>query len=163
MRRVIVAVIGGSQPSESEACLAEEVGVMLAAEGWAVLSGGLGGVMEAASRGAARHGGLVIGILPGGDPDSCNAYVEIAVASGLGDGRNAVIANTADAFVAVGGSFGTLSEIAFALKRNKPVVALCSWKLDATRLVGGEPFVEVSTSAEAIGYLRQQLSGGDQR
>ena len=86
--------------------------------------------MEAASRGARRAGGLVLGVLPGASSGDANAFVDVAVASGIGDARNAVIANTADAFVAVGGSYGTLSEIAFALRRGKPVACIGSWSID---------------------------------
>ncbi len=86
--------------------------------------------MEAASRGAAEAGGTVLGIVPDADPESANAWVELVIATGIGDARNAVLTNTAEAFVAVGGAYGTLSEIAFALKRGKRVVSLGSWDVD---------------------------------
>ncbi len=111
--------------------------------GCVLLTGGLGGVMEAASRGAAEAGGTVVAVVPGADPASANAWVAIPIASGMGDARNAILANSAEAFVAVGGSYGTLSEIAFALKRGKRVVALGSWDVD--------PAVEqFESAAEAV-------------
>ncbi len=126
----IIAVIGAGNCDERLAELAREVGRCLARSGCTVLTGGLGGVMEAASRGAAEAGGLVLGILPGADPRAANPHVGIAIATGMGDARNAILANSAEAFVAVGGEHGTLSEIAFALKRGKRVVSLGSWEVD---------------------------------
>ncbi len=93
----------------------------------------------AASRGAHEAGGLVIGVLPGSLPAEANPYVSVAVATGLGDARNAVLANTAEAFIAVGGAYGTLSEIAFALKRGKRVVSLGSWDVDPAVLHADSP------------------------
>lgn len=130
MRGRIIAVIGAGDCNAATADLACEVGRRLAAAGCTLVTGGLGGVMEAASRGAAGAGGLVVGILPGASSGDANPHVEVAVATGMGDARNAVLANTADGFVAVSGSYGTLSEIAFALKRGKRVVALGSWEID---------------------------------
>lgn len=130
MSRRRVAVIGVSSATAAEAQTAERVGRLLAGRGVVVITGGLGGVMEAASRGAAAAGGTVVGILPTADPADANAYVGIPIATGLGDARNAVIADTADAFIAIGRGFGTLSEIAFALKRGKPVAGLGTWEID---------------------------------
>ncbi len=139
----MIAVIGAGECDAATLETAGEVGRLLAEAGCVVLTGGLGGVMEVASRGAAQAGGTVVGVLPGADPGSANASVAIPIASGMGDARNAIIANTAQAFVAIGGSYGTLSEIAFALKRGKRVVAVGSWDVD--------PAVEqVETAAEAV-------------
>lgn len=139
----MIAVIGAGECDAATSDAAHEVGRLLAEAGCAVLTGGLGGVMEAASRGAAEAGGTVLGVLPGADPGGANAWVAIPIASGMGDARNAIIANSAEAFVAVGGSYGTLSEIAFALKRGKRVVAIGSWDVD--------PIVEqFETAAEAV-------------
>lgn len=133
----IIAVIGaGSCTPELEA-KAEEVGRRLAEAGCTVVTGGLQGVMAAASRGARQAGGQVLGILPGPDPKAANPWVDIAVATGMGDARNAILCNTAEAFVAVGGSFGTLSEFAFALKRGKRVVSLDSFCPDDQVIVAG--------------------------
>ena len=143
MRARVIAVIGqGSAAPETDrqAC---EVGRLLAEAGCVVVTGGLGGVMAAASLGAHQAGGLVVGVLPGGSSEDANPYVGIAIATGMGDARNAILANTADAFVAVGGGHGTLSEIAFALKRGKRVVSLGSWDVDPA-------VVTVSTPEEAV-------------
>ena len=104
-----------------------------------LITGGLEGVMAAASRGAHEAGGLVIGVLPGPFAAEANPYVSVAVATGLGDARNAVLANTAEAFIAVGGAYGTLSEIAFALKRGKRVVGLGTWDVDPAVLKASSP------------------------
>ena len=143
---VIVAVIGAGECDAATGEIAYEVGQRLARAGCVVVNGGLGGVMEAASRGAAQAGGMVVGILPGDRVEQANPHVTVPIATGLGDARNAVIANTADAFVAVGGSHGTLSEIAFALKRGKPVAGIGSWEVD--------PQVRaVATPEEAVSHI----------
>ena len=118
----VIGVIGAGECDAALRETAREVGRRLAEAGCTVINGGLGGVMEAASRGAAEAGGTVVAVVPGADPASANAWVAIPIASGMGDARNAILANSAEAFVAVGGSYGTLSEIAFALKRGKRVV-----------------------------------------
>ena len=123
-------MIGAGDCDRETAERARAVGAGLAERGCVVVTGGLGGVMAAASRGAAEAGGLVVAVLPGADPADANPHVGVAIASGMGDARNAILANTADAFVAVGGAYGTLSEIAFALKRAKPVVGLGTWDVD---------------------------------
>jgi uncharacterized protein (TIGR00725 family) len=124
-----VAVVGPGVATTDEDAMAEEVGRLLARADAIVVNGGSTGVMEAASRGAASEGGTVVGILPGFDRAEANPYVTIALPSGMGEMRNALIARTADVLIAVGGEFGTLSEIAFALKIGKPVVGLRSWDL----------------------------------
>ncbi len=139
----MIAVIGAADCDAGTAELAHEVGRLLALAGCTLLTGGLGGVMEAASRGAAEAGGLVVGVLPGASPGEANPHVSIAVATGTGDARNAVLANSAEAFVAVSGSYGTLSEIAFALKRGKCVVSLGSWDIDPK-------VVRVASAEEAV-------------
>lgn len=151
MRATVVAVIG---PGECDAELARrgaEVGRLLAERGFVVVTGGLGGVMAAASRGARAAGGRVLGILPGPDPAAAGPDVELAVATGMGDARNAVIANTAQGFVAVGGAEGTLSEIAFALKRGKPVVSLGSWEIDPRIRAARSPAEAVELLCAALG------------
>jgi uncharacterized protein (TIGR00725 family) len=124
-----VAVSGGGR-ADADACRrAEEVGRELARRGVVVVTGGLGGAMEAACRGAKDAGGTTIGILPGDDRGDANPYVDVAVPTGLGEGRNALVVRAADAVVAVAGEFGTLSEIALALRLGKPVVGLGTWEL----------------------------------
>jgi uncharacterized protein (TIGR00725 family) len=129
-RVAYVAVVGPGVTSDpQELADAEEVGRLLARAGAVLVNGGSTGVMEAASRGAAGGGGTVVGILPGFDRAEANPHVTIALPTGMGEMRNALIARSADTLIAVGGEFGTLSEIAFALKIGKPVVGLRTWDL----------------------------------
>lgn len=122
--RVLIAVVGGSSCSSEEAEWAETVGRLLAERGAVLLCGGLGGVMEAAARGAKQGGGLTLGILPGGDAHEANPYIEVALATGMGEMRNALIVRVAHAVIAIGGGWGTLSEIALAQRIKTPVVGL---------------------------------------
>ena len=124
-----VAVCGASNPAPGQRELAREVGRRLAEADAVVLCGGLGGVMEAASEGAAAAGGTVVGILPGGDRSAGNPYLSLAIATGLGEARNAVLTSAADTLIAIGGGWGTLSEIGLARKKGRRVVALDSWAL----------------------------------
>ena len=145
---VHVAVSGGGEAGEDVCRAAEEVGRELARRGAVVVTGGLGGAMEAASRGAKDEQGTTIGILPGDDRDDANPWVDVALATGLGEGRNVVLVRTVDAVVAVAGEFGTLSEIALALRAGKPVVGLGTWEL----VRDGQPVeavVVAATPAEA--------------
>lgn len=124
-----IAVIGSSDCSAEEAKLAEEVGRELAKRGATLICGGLEGVMEAACRGAASQGGMTIGILPGNSRKNANPYVQIPIVTGMGYTRNAIIAKSGQAVIAIGGSYGTLSEIAYALQNNVPVIGLGTWSL----------------------------------
>lgn len=124
-----VGVIGAGECSDDLAQTAEEVGRGIAEAGAVLVCGGMGGVMEAACRGAKQAGGLTVGILPGPDRSGANQYVDVAVASGIGEARNLAIIRTADVLIAVGGSYGTLSEIGFALKMGKRVVGLETWDI----------------------------------
>jgi uncharacterized protein (TIGR00725 family) len=127
--RIHVAVVGASHADETTSRRAEVVGTALAQLGAVLVCGGLGGVMEAACRGAKDVGGTTIGILPGYDRAEANPFVDVAVPTGMGEARNALVVRCADALVAVGGEFGTLSEIALALRDGKPVVGLDTWEL----------------------------------
>jgi uncharacterized protein (TIGR00725 family) len=125
-----VAVIGGGEAGREVAALALEVGRELAREGAIVVCGGLGGVMEAAARGVQEAGGVSIGILPGPDRRFANPYLTYTIPTNLGHARNMLIVHSADAVIAIDGSYGTISEAAIALKLGKPVVALRnSWSL----------------------------------
>jgi uncharacterized protein (TIGR00725 family) len=146
---VHVAVCGADPCPPEMGALAEEVGRRLALAGAVVVCGGGGGVMEAASRGAAGEGGTVVGILPTADRSYGNPYLTVAVPTGLGEARNVLIVRAADALIAVGGEFGTLSEIAFALKTGVPVVGLRTWEL-AKQGRPVEAFVRASTAEEAV-------------
>jgi uncharacterized protein (TIGR00725 family) len=129
-QRLIVAVIGGSAPTAEETRAAEAMGRALAERGAVLICGGRGGVMEAACRGAKAAGGLTIGVLPGTHRSEANPYVDIPIVTGIGEARNAIITRTAQAVIAIGGSYGTLSEIAFALRFGVPVVGLETWKME---------------------------------
>ena len=120
----LVAVVGGSECTSSEGNVAEEVGRRLAQAGAIVLCGGLTGVMEAVAKGVRAGGGLTIGILPGNDPADANRFIDIPLATGMGEMRNALIVRAAGAVIAIGGSYGTLSEIALALRIGTPVIGL---------------------------------------
>ncbi len=145
-------MVGGGETGPEVDAVAEELGRELARRGAVVVCGGLGGVMEAVCRGARAEGGRTVGILPGDDRNAANPYVDVAVATGLGEGRNVLVVRTADAVIAVDGEFGTLSEIALALRLGKPVVGIDTWEL---RRAGAEdadaddPIVRASTPAEA--------------
>jgi len=126
---LFISVIGGSDCSEEEAQFAEEVGRELAKRGATLICGGLEGVMEAACRGAASQGGVTVGILPGDNRQDANPYVQIPIVTGMGYARNAIVAKSGQAVIAIGGSYGTLSEIAHALQSDIPVVGLGTWSL----------------------------------
>lgn len=144
-----IGVIGEAVVSDpATAALAEEVGRGLAAAGAVLVCGGLTGVMEAACRGAREAGGRTIGILPGTDRAEANPFVEVAVATGMGQARNAVIVLSADVLIAIGGGYGTLSEIGLALRHGKPVVGLQTW--EAGRGAWRAPIVVVTTAADAV-------------
>ena len=128
-KKKFIAVIGGSQASTQEIKMAEGVGRELAKKGAILVCGGLGGVMEAACRGATFAGGLTIGILPGNSPKDANPYVRIPIVSGVGYARNIAVVKSAQAVIAVGGSYGTLSEIAYARQSDIPVIGLNTWSV----------------------------------
>ncbi len=122
--QTIIGVIGDSDPSPETTSLAEEAGAEIARAGAVLVCGGLGGVMQAAARGAKEAGGLTVGVLPSYDAQSANPFIDIPIATGMGHARNVIIAATAHALIAMAGSYGTLSEIALGLKLGKPVISL---------------------------------------
>jgi uncharacterized protein (TIGR00725 family) len=141
-----VAVAGSGTAAEGELRAAEAVGRALAERGAVLVCGGLGGAMEAACRGAKAGGGTTVGILPGSDRADANDHVDTAIPTGLGEARNALVVRAADAVIAVGGGWGTLSEIALALRAGKRVVGLDTWEVaKGGRAVEG---VVVARSAE---------------
>jgi uncharacterized protein (TIGR00725 family) len=144
--RPIVAVVGGSSCTGAEAEVAEEVGRLLAGAGAVVLCGGLGGVMEAAARGAREAGGLTIGLLPGSDSREANAYIDVPLATGMGEMRNALIVRAAGAVIAIGGSHGTLSEVALALRIGTPIVGL------QDRFAGAVDMPRVGDASAAVSW-----------
>jgi uncharacterized protein (TIGR00725 family) len=137
--------VGPGEAGPEVVVAAEAVGRALAARGAVVVCGGLGGAMEAACRGAKEAGGTTVGLLPGLDRRDANPYVDVAVLTGLGEARNALVVRTADALVAVGGGYGTLSEIGLALRTGKRVVGLRTWEID-----GIEPVSSPEEAVEAV-------------
>ncbi|MCX7682778.1 MAG: TIGR00725 family protein [Anaerolineae bacterium] len=146
---LLIAVVGGSTATPEESACAERVGEALARAGAVLVCGGLGGVMEAACRGAKSAGGLTIGILPGTAREQANRYVDIPIVTGMGEARNVIIVRSAQAVIAVGGGYGTLSEIALALAFGIPVIGLETWQL-AREGHPAPPIVYASTPEEAV-------------
>jgi uncharacterized protein (TIGR00725 family) len=134
---IYVAVVGPGDAEERHAVAAEEVGRLIAEGGALLVCGGLGGVMEAACRGARAAGGTTVGILPGLDRSAANPHLDLALPTGLGEARNALVVRAADAVIAIGGGYGTLSEIALALRAGKPVIGLDTWEIDGVRAADG--------------------------
>ena len=128
-KKRFIAVIGGNQPTPEEAEVAEEIGRELAKNGAILVCGGLGGVMEAASNGASAEGGITIGILPGDNRKAANPYIQIPIVTGMGYARNVVVVKSAQAVIAIGGSYGTLTEIGHALQNGIPVIGLNTWSI----------------------------------
>ena len=151
-----IAVVGAGDASRSEIDQAEEVGRLLGRSGAVLICGGLGGVMHAAARGSRSEGGISIGILPGDDRGPGNSHLTVAIPTGLGEARNALVVRGADAVIAVGGEFGTLSEIGFALRIGKPVIGLDTWQL-AKRGRPVEAIVHASSAAEAVSLALQGM------
>jgi hypothetical protein len=148
--RTIVAVIGGQSGVSDEAKkLAREVGRLIAEHDAYLICGGMEGVMEAACRGAKEAGGTTIGVLPAGSKSDANPFVDIPIATGMGTARNVIIVRTADAIIAIDGSYGTLSEIAHALDQGKNVISLHSWPLQKIGVDKGL-LIEASTPAQAV-------------
>ena len=148
-RPPFIAVIGDRVCTEAVAGLAESVGRSLAEAGAIVVCGGLGGVMEAACRGAKAAGGTTVGILPGEDPRMANPYVDIPIVTGLGTARNALVVKSVGAVIAVAGRYGTLSEIGFALNHGIPVIGLGTWLLTAEDL-DQDPIIRARDAADAV-------------
>lgn len=153
----LISVIGAANCTEQEAAAAEQVGRLLAERQVGLVCGGRGGVMEAACRGAQQAGGLTIGILPGTDRASGNPHLTVALPTGLGQARNALVAQAGEAVIAIGGGPGTLSEIALAVKSGRRVVTLQSWRAQAGDgswlglRVAQDPEQAVSMALEGVG------------
>ncbi|MCH8994016.1 MAG: TIGR00725 family protein [Chloroflexi bacterium] len=147
---MIIAVIGGDNPPPEALPQAEAVGRELAQRGHVVICGGRGGVMEAACRGARSAGGHTIGVLPGPDRSDANPHVEFPIVTNLGAARNTIIVLSADALIAVDGSYGTLSEIALALVHGKPVVGLKTWRLSDDAGLEDQSIVRANDATEAV-------------
>lgn len=149
-RKPIISVIGGSNTATAEAkALAEEVGFLIARADAVLACGGLNGVMEAACKGAKRADGLTIGILPGSDAKDANPHVDVPIVTAISTARNAIVVRTADAIIAIDGSYGTLTEMAYAFDLGKKVFGLKSWDLEKVG-VPKDLYVPVKTPREAV-------------
>jgi len=157
-----VAVCGPSTPREQDLAAAREVGGLLADRGATLICGGLGGAMAAAAAGARESGGVVVGILPGSDPAEAGPDIEVAIATGLGEIRNCLIARSAEAMIAIGGGVGTLSEIAFALVLGKPVVGIDTWHLQPPPggALASSGIHTAKSAREAVDWALSQIPSG---
>jgi uncharacterized protein (TIGR00725 family) len=154
--RRAVAVVGPGDTDDGVLLEhAEAIGAALASEGLVVVTGGLGGVMAAAARGASAAGGLVVGVLPGDAAADANEWVDVALPTGMGEGRNLLVVRAADVVVCVGGSWGTLAEVALALRIGTPVVCLHGWRVDAMAPAG--EVTEVGSPEEAVSAVLAAL------
>ena len=145
-----IGVIGAGSCDTHIYSLAREIGYHIGQSGWTLVCGGLGGVMEAASRGCVEAGGITVGLLPGTDHSSANQYIKVPIPTGLGEARNALVVRASHVLVAVSGGYGTLSEIALALKTAKPVLGLETWEG-----IGGVRYGK--NSSDIISYLDQAV------
>lgn len=159
-RRPTAAVVGPGDTDDPELlAAAEQVGAGLADAGVVVVCGGLGGVMAAAARGAALRLGTVVAVLPGSDASAAGPDVDIVLASGLGQGRNAVVAS-ADVVIAVGGSWGTLSEVALARRRSRPVISFRGWRVQGGDAADGVEIADSPDGAVARALAHLHAPGG---
>lgn len=149
VERKIIGVIGGGAAGEEILLMAEETGRLIAKHGCFLICGGMSGVMEAAAKGAKEAGGTTIGILPHTDRHEANPYIDIPIATGFGEGRNLIIIRTADILIAIDGEYGTLSEIAFALKMKKPVIGIHTWDIQGI-INAGTPIEAVDIAVEIL-------------
>lgn len=150
--RKVIAVIGESEASDETIKLAHEVGTLIAEREGILICGGFGGVMKAAAEGAQKAGGLTIGVLPNYEKDSANEFIDIAITSGMGHARNVIITSSADGVIAIGGRYGTLSEIAFARKLGKPVMTLSSFEIHKDGKLQGD-ILSADTPRHAVSRL----------
>ncbi len=163
----IVAVVGAHDCSRDLQEIAFQVGVILAQSQFTVACGGRGGVMAAVCQGAKSRGGRTVGILPDSDGTQANPWVDVAIATGMGEARNAILVNSAQAVIAIAGGYGTLSEIAFALKAQKPLIGIQTW--DITPRLQEPPrqqkplFPMAASAPEAVAWVAQRLQREGQR
>jgi len=155
MQPEYISVIGGGQCGAAEYASAMEVGRLVAEAGATLVCGGLSGIMEAAARGAREAGGSTIGILPGHDRGPANPYLDHVITTGVGHARNLAVVSSGDAVIAIGGSWGTLSEIGLAARVGRPVIILSGWRLQNEQ--GTEGILYASSPREAMALVRQAL------
>ena len=145
----IIAIIGAGSCDENISRIAERMGKLIAEAGFVLVCGGLGGVMEAAAKGAKKAGGLTIGILPGFDKQDTNPHIDIPIITGLSHARNVIVVRSSDIVVAITGEYGTLSEIALALKMEKVVIGIDTWDIEGV--------IKVKTPEEAMEKIKELL------
>jgi len=149
-RKTVIGVIGSSSCSSSVSEIAYIVGKEIARKGAILICGGLGGVMEAACKGVKEEGGTTIGVLPGDSKGKANPYVDIPITTGMGEARNIIIVRSSDAVIAIAGKYGTLSELAFALRFDVPIVGIATWNIDIPILRAKNPKQAVDMLFSAI-------------
>jgi hypothetical protein len=152
-----IGVIGSADCSLKSKRLAEEVGREIARRGATLICGGLGGVMEAAAKGAKQAGGLTVGIIPGSVAEEANPYIDVVVVTGMSYARNIIVVRSSDALIAIEGKYGTLSEIAYALQLRKPVIGLNTWKISEEIVTSSSP---VEAVEKAIDLARGKVGCG---
>ncbi len=145
---VYIAVSGAGKCAKKLRDMAYDVGAAIAAEGAVLVCGGLGGVMEAAAKGAREAGGRTIGIIPGTDKSAANPFCDVVIPTGCGEARNVILVNTADAVIALHGKFGTISEMAFTLKQKKPLVTMVKWDVFPEACFIEDPILAVKKAIE---------------
>jgi uncharacterized protein (TIGR00725 family) len=150
-KKVFVGVIGAGKCSKKIFTLAEEVGKEIARAGAILVCGGLGGVMEGAAKGAKEAKGITIGILPGNSKEEANPYIDMPIVTGIGEGRNLMVIRSSDAIIALPGKYGTLSEISFAVKLEKPIVGISTWDISERILKSKDPKEAVKLALDQIG------------
>jgi uncharacterized protein (TIGR00725 family) len=157
LRKTVIAVIGAGRATAEEKRIAREVGALIARKSAVLLCGGLGGAMEAACAGAVAEGGITIGLLPGTGTGDAAPSVQIALPTGMGEARNYLVATGAEGVIAVGGALGTLSELAFALKKRLPVAAIGSWKLDRAQIPEDAMLFETDDPGRAVEFVFERI------
>ena len=157
---MIISVIGDGNPTEKISLLAEEVGTLLAKKDIIIVCGGLEGVMESVCRGAKKYGGTTIGIIPGVKASDANKWVDIPICTGMSQARNVIIATTGDAIIAIGGKYGTLSEISHALSINKPVIGLNTWNLSQIKNINPS-IVQAKNPIDAVNLAEKAIQNNE--
>ena len=155
--KTLIGVIGAGEASQEDCALAEGVGSEIAKRGAALVCGAMGGVMEASCRGAKSEGGLTIGIIPGDSKEECNPYVDVPVVTAMSHGRNIIVVRSSDAVIAIGGSYGTLSEIAFALRLEIPIIGIKTWDVSPEIIKAETPKEAVDMAIEHVGARIKRL------
>ena len=156
----LIGVIGAGRCDSELYALAQDVGNRLAQQGYGLICGGLGGVMAAACKGAKQAAGLTVGILPGSDAAAANPWVDVVIPTGLGEARNLIIVRSAIALIAIAGEYGTLSEIAFSLKLQKPLIGLRTWQPIRPGAIAPD-FPLAESAEEAVQWVITQVGSGN--